>query len=193
MPTQAERTATTVGELVARARELFAQRGFAATSIEDIVRAAGVTRGALYHHFDSKTDVFRAVFEEEQRRLAARIVDAAAGADGPLAALETGSLAFLEECLEPGLQRIFLIDGFAALGWEGVRELEGPHTMAPLRAGVEAAMDAGELERRPVEPVVSLVFGALCEAAMAIARAEDQEAMLRSTRREVQRLFAALG
>src|ERR687890_2389322 len=98
MPTQAERTATTTAELVARARELFAQRGFAATSIEDIVRAAGVTRGALYHHFDSKTDVFRAVFEDEQRRLAERVVEAAAGADGPLAALETGCLAFLEEC-----------------------------------------------------------------------------------------------
>ena len=192
MPTQAERTATTTAELVARARELFASRGFAATSIEDIVRAAGVTRGALYHHFDSKTEVFGAVFEEEQRQLTARVTEAAASADGPLDALETGCLAFLEECLEPGLQRIFLIDGFAALGWQGVRDAEGPYMMAALRTGIEAAMEAGELERRPVEPLVSLVFGALCEAAMAIARADDQAARLRATRREVRRLFAVL-
>src|SRR5437868_14309250 len=93
--TQAERSEATVHERVRTARELFAERGYAGTSIEDIVRAAGVTRGALYHHFDSKADVFRAVFEDLERDLAAMSVEAARGKRDPWKQMEAGCMAFL--------------------------------------------------------------------------------------------------
>src|SRR5437763_9931945 len=119
--TQAERSAATTGELVRTSRELFAARGFADTSIDDIVSAAGVTRGALYHHFDSKADVFRAVFEDLGRDLAAMSVEAARGKRDPWKQMEAGCMAFLDISRDPGIQRIALLDGPAVLSWEGVR------------------------------------------------------------------------
>src|SRR3954462_8457644 len=121
--TQAQRSEATISDLVATARELFATKGFAGTSIEDMVRAAGVTRGALYHHFENKTELFRAVLEAEARALAVRTVAAAAGEHDAWRRVEAGALAFLDACTEPGVQQILLIDATAVVGWEGLREI----------------------------------------------------------------------
>src|SRR4051794_38128836 len=107
--TQAQRSEATISDLVATARELFATKGFAGTSIEDMVRAAGVTRGALYHHFENKTDLFRAVLEAEARKLADRIVAAAERKRDPWKQVEAGALAFLDACTDPEVQQILLI------------------------------------------------------------------------------------
>src|SRR5437764_9758645 len=148
--TQAERSAATTGELVRTARELFATRGFADTSIDDIVSAAGVTRGALYHHFDSKTDVFRAVFEDLERELAELIQDAARGKRDPWKRIEAGIMAFLDACRQPEVQRIVMLDAPAVLGWDEYREIEHRHTMSLWHHALQSAMDEGKLSRRPV-------------------------------------------
>jgi AcrR family transcriptional regulator len=191
--TQAERSGATVAELVAAARRLLAEKGFAETSIEDTVRAAGVTRGALYHHFESKTDVFRAVFEAEQQRLAERINAAALRKKGDTwARVEAGCLAFLEECLDPGVQQIVLIDGFVALGWLEMHEIEYRYTLSVLETGIALAMREDSIKRRPVAPLAHLLFGGLCQAAMTIARAPDQHKMWREMRGEVRHILATL-
>jgi AcrR family transcriptional regulator len=191
MGRQAERSDTTVRQLVATARELFTTKGFAQTSTEDIVRAAGVTRGALYHHFDSKLDLFRAVAEEQLRRLAERL---AAASDDPdaLRRAEAACLAFLEACLDPAIRQVLLIDGEAVLGWDEMRELEHDYTLQLVVAGIEAAMEQGTLRRRPAAPLAHLLFGALCEAAMVIARAEDKDTAIAEVGAEVVALLRAL-
>src|SRR3954453_14090288 len=108
--TQAERSEATRGALIAAARPLFAERGFAGVGTEEIVRAAGVTRGALYHHFSGKDDLFRAVFEQVESEVTERIAEGALSDPDPVAALRAGAEMFLDACLEPEVQRIVLID-----------------------------------------------------------------------------------
>lgn len=190
--TQAERSDATIHQLVATARELFARQGFAQTSIEDIVRAAGVTRGALYHHFDAKLDVFRAVVEEELRALTERLAAAAPDEPDALKRAEAGCLAYLDACREPAVQQIVLIDGEAVLGWAGMRELERDYTLQLVVAGIEAAMAQGTLRARPPTPLAHLLFGALGEAGMVIARAEEEDAAIAEVGAEVSQLLRAL-
>jgi AcrR family transcriptional regulator len=189
--TQAERSAATTGDLVRTARELFASRGFADTSIDDIVSTAGVTRGALYHHFDSKTDVFRAVFEDLERELAERITNAARGKRDPWKRIEAGCMVFLDACREQDVQRIVMLDAPAVLGWDEYREIEHRYTLTLWHHALQAAMDDGKLSRRPVEPLAHLLFGSVCEAAMITARGSDA-ALERDMRKEIRRLLAAL-
>jgi AcrR family transcriptional regulator len=189
--TQAERTEETVGRLVATAREQFARRGFAGTSTEDIVHAAGVSRGALYHHFDDKTALFRAVFEAEERAVAAEVGRASARKRDPWRRIEAGCEAFLDAAAQPGSRRILLIDGPAVLGWDGVREIQYRYGLSAWRQGLEQAMDAGRLRRRRAGPLAHVLFGALCEASMVIARSEDDE-IIRGVRSEIRHLVRAL-
>ena len=183
---QAERSGATRAALVAAARELFAARGYAAVGTEEIVQRAGVTRGALYHHFDGKLDLFRSVYEQMEVELVERIAsEAMAGAD-PFQALKVGAEAFLDACLDPAVQRITLLDAPAVLGWEEWREVGFRHGLGLVQATLQAAMDAGQLERQPVDVLAHLLIGSLDEAAMLVARAEDVTA----TRREVGRTIA---
>src|SRR5687767_6457834 len=125
--TQEERSEKTRAALTSAARRLFADRGYAGVGTEEIVRAAGVTRGALYHHFSGKPDLLEAVYEQIEREITQKIATGAlAGAD-PLEALHAGSEMFLDVCLEPEVQRIVLLDAPAVLGWERWREIAADH------------------------------------------------------------------
>lgn len=190
--TQAERSESTIQELVSTARELFSSKGFADTSIEDLVRAAGVTRGALYHHFENKTDVFRAVVEAEASALARSLLGAAERKRDSWRQLEAGCLAYLDECTDPQMQQILLLDGPAVLGWEGLREIEGRYTMAMLKRALHTAMEDGKLRARPPDPLAYALFGAMAELGMMVAREPDQEAAKRAARRELQALLRAI-
>jgi AcrR family transcriptional regulator len=174
--TKAEQSEATRRELVKVARRLFAKRGYAATPIEEIVRSAGVTRGALYHHFEGKQDLFLAVFEEMEGELSQQVADAAAKEPRPELHLEVGCQAMLDACLDPAVQRIALLDAPSVLGWQSWHEIEERHALGLLRMAVEGAMDAGHIERQPAGPLAQVLLGALIEAALAIARAEDVEA-----------------
>jgi AcrR family transcriptional regulator len=193
--TQAQRSATTIADLTAHARQLFATRGYQETSIEDIVRQAGVTRGALYHHFDGKLAVFRAVFSDVQRELTEDTARVALDADGgPLDQLEAGCLAFVDACADPGIQQVFLVDGFTVLGWHELRRMEADHTLAALQVAVDRAIAAGEIADRPAEPIVAMLFGGMCEAVMLIARTPEAhvQATRKAVRAEIRRTIRSL-
>jgi AcrR family transcriptional regulator len=171
---KAERSEATRSALIAKARGLFAERGYAEVSTEEIVRATGVTRGALYHHFAGKMELFRAVYESVEQELVERIgASALASAEDPLQALHAGAQAFLDACEDPAVQRIALLDAPAVLGWEQWRAIGLQYGFGLVEGTVQAAMDAGLIERQPVRPLAHLLLGAIDEGAMLVARADD--------------------
>jgi AcrR family transcriptional regulator len=190
-PTQQERTEATTTSLVTAARELFAEDGYAATSLDAVVSKAGVTKGALYHHFGGKRELFEAVFVAEQVRLSDAVMAAVATKDDPWDAFEAGCGAFIEACQEPGAQRIFLLDAPVALGWETIRRLESG-SLELMKQGIQMSIDAGSIPPRPVDPLAHLLFGAVCESAMVVARAPDQDTALRDALAELHRLLSSL-
>lgn len=188
--TQAERSEATREALITAARALFAERGYAGVPTEEVVRAAGVTRGALYHHFGGKRDLFEAVYERVEAELAQRIAAGAlgAGAAEPLEAMQAGAEEFLQACTEPEAQQIALLDGPSVLGWDRWREIAANHGLGLIEASLRAAVEAGAIQGQPIRPLAHVLMGALDEAAMLVARAEDPERM----RAEVGRTLAAL-
>ncbi len=177
--TQAERSQSTRQALVAAARPLFADRGYAGVGTEEIVRAAGVTRGALYHHFDGKRELFEAVYEQIEVELAERIAAGAleANASSPLEAMRAGAEMFLQVSTEPEAQQIVLLDGPSVLGWDRWREIAAAHGLGLIEATLQAAIEAGAIDPQPVRPLAHVLMGALDEAAMLVARAEDPKQM----------------
>ncbi|HEX2312968.1 MAG TPA: helix-turn-helix domain-containing protein [Thermomonospora sp.] len=159
--------------LVAEARRLFAAHGYGAVGLAEIVRAAGVTKGALYHQFDGKADLFRAVLEEVQQEVGARVAAAADAEADPWAQLLAGCRAFLAASADPEVQRIMLIDGPAVLGWDEWRAMDEAASARHLVEALTALAEAGVLAPRPVAPVARLLSGAMNEAAMWLARSAD--------------------
>jgi AcrR family transcriptional regulator len=164
------------------ARELFAERGYAAVGTEEIVARAGVTRGALYHHFEDKRDLFRAVHEGLEAELVASIGAQVEGIEDPWELLVTGTRAFLDACSDDALRQISLLDAPAVLGWEEWREISARHSAGLVSFALGNAMERGVLRRQEVAPLAQLLQGAMAEAAMIIANAPDQE----QARRDVE-------
>jgi AcrR family transcriptional regulator len=194
----AERSEATRAALVAAARPLFADRGYAHVGTEEIVRAAGVTRGALYHQFRDKLELFAAVVEQLEQELAKRTSVAAMatqqpGNPDPLAELRAGAEAWLEACTEPEIQRIVLLDGPAVLGWERWREIGMRYSVGLVEAVLQAAIDVGQLEAQPVRPLAHVLMGASDEAALYVATAEDSRAARVEVTAVLDRLLSALG
>ena len=175
MPTQAERTEATRGRLIATARRLFAERGFAATSTEEILKEAAVSRGALYHHFPSKTDLFQATFEQVEDELTAQVLQSAAagGETDPMRILQIGFDAFLDQCLNPEVQRIVMLDGPTVLGWDLWHELDERYAFGTIKTVLSVAADIGRIEPSAVDPLAHLLLGAVMQAGMVVARSED--------------------
>jgi AcrR family transcriptional regulator len=192
--TQAERSEATRDALIEAARSLFAERGYAAVGTEEIVRAAGVTRGALYHHFGGKRDLFEAVYERIEVELAQRIASGAldAGSATPLEAMRAGAEMFLQASTEPEAQRIVLLDGPSVLGWDRWREIAAEHGLGLIEATLQAAVDAGAIPEQPVRPLAHVLMGALDEAAMLVARAKDPGLMRAEVGRTLDSLLAGL-
>lgn len=186
--TQTERREQTQRALLSAARRLFAEQGFSATSTPEIVAAAGVTRGALYHHYADKLALFAAVVEEEQLLMAMAINLAAEGDEepGPIKALMAGCDAFLDAMQDPGRRRILLIDAPAVLGRAAVDAIDARHGMETLICGLRDAMDAGAIRRLPVETLAHL-FGAMFDRA---ALAPSQE--LGDYRKSIKALIRGL-
>ena len=191
---QSERSESTRAALIEAARALFAERGYAGVGTEEIVRAAGVTRGALYHHFDGKRDLFEAVYERVEAELAERIATGALNADAesPLEAMRAGAEMLLQACTEPEAQQIALLDGPSVLGWDRWREIAAKHGLGLIEASLQAAIDAGAIAEQPVRPLAHVLMGGLDEAAMLVARAEDPERMRAEVGRTLDSLIAAL-
>lgn len=163
---QGERRLATIHALLVSGRRLFGKHGYARVSSASIAAAAGVTTGALYHHFVDKASLFRAVLEAVEADLASSVRLAAAGPGDPLLRLERGALAFLEAARQPPARQIVLVDGPSVLGWERWREIDARHHLRPLRAAIIAAMRARLVERRDPDALARLYMGALTEAAL---------------------------
>ena len=175
MPTQAERTEATRGRLIATARRLFAEKGFAATSTEEILSEAAVSRGALYHHFSSKTGLFQAAFEAVEDEVTAQVLAAATagGETDPMRILELGFDAFLDQCVNPEVQRIVMLDGPTVLGWDTWHELDERYAFGTLKTVLGVAAETGRIEESAVDPLAHLLLGAIMQAGMVVARADD--------------------
>jgi AcrR family transcriptional regulator len=192
--TQAARSAATRDALIAAARRLFAERGYGEVGTEEIVRAAGVTRGALYHHFADKTELFAAVFEALETEVAARI--AAAGAaepdPDPIAVMRAAVAGWLDACADPEVHRIMLIDAPSVLGWERWTEISNRYNMGLAQALLAQAMEMGRIAEQPVAPLGHTIIGAVREAAMYLARADDQAAARRDVGLVMDQLLRGL-
>jgi AcrR family transcriptional regulator len=190
---KADQSEATRSALVEAARSLFAERGYGAVATEEIVRAAGVTRGALYHHFAGKRELFEAVYEDVERRLVERIAASAmSAASDPLTALEVGAQAFLDACEDPAVQRVALLDAPSVLGWERWREIGMRYALGLVQATVKEAIDAGLIDPQPVTTLSHLLIGAIDEGAMLIARADDGGETREQVGASVSRFLAAL-
>ena len=200
--TQADRSQATRAALLASGRALFAERGFAGTAREEIVERAGVTRGALHHHFGTKQDLFAAVFEAVEGELAARIATAAMAGVDPRDQLRRGCHEFLDAALDSAVQRIVLLDAPAVLGWAAWREVDARYALGLVTEGLRAVFAAGragpgghEQSRagpRPVEPLGHLLLAALNEAAMLVAGSPDPVAARAEVGAIVDQLLDAL-
>lgn len=175
---QNERSQRTSSRILAEARRLFAEYGFAGVSAEQIVSTAGVTRGALYHHFDGKKGLFRAVLNQVQTEIEERVKTAVNRTQDPMEKLIAGNNEFLAACLDPGLQRILLTEGPAVLGWEEWRAVDEDHVQGKYRAFLTELIDNGVLRSFPVDALAHIISGAANEAAFWAARAEDPETAL---------------
>ncbi|MBX8689910.1 TetR family transcriptional regulator [Mycobacterium sp. 20091114027_K0903767] len=187
--TQAERTRATIDQILVVARERFAADGYDNTFVDNVAERAGMTKGALYHHFEGKRGLFAAVFENEQRAIGEAVNRAARGTKDSWQRFLRGCRGFFDAVLDPGVQRITLIDAPAVLGWEAMRDLEDEHVTSLLRLGLAQVIADGHLPEQRVEPLAHLLRGAMCEAAMTVARSSDPERESRDSMAALERLL----
>jgi AcrR family transcriptional regulator len=192
--TQAERSARTRAALIAAARSLFTSNGFGGVGTEAIVRAAGVTRGALYHQFPDKTELFAAVFEAVEGELMQRIGAAVAAAqpEDALSALRIGAAAWFEACREPEVQRITLIEGPAVLGWARWREIGMSYGFGLVEGLLRHAIATGQIREQPIKPLAHLLIGAIDEAALYVVEADDPEVARAEVEAVIEQMIASL-
>ncbi len=186
--TKVEQHALTRAELLRQARRIFSTAGYADAATEDIVRQAGLTRGALYYHFRDKQALFEVVVEEVAREIADKIDAAAIPAKSAFDGLVLGTHAFLDACLDPAARRIYLVDAPSVLGWHRWREIDGRHGMRTLRIGVDAVLAERPDRALSPEPLTYLLSGALNEAVMWLHEAKDETV----ARREMDRMLLLL-
>jgi AcrR family transcriptional regulator len=174
MVTKAEQSNATRQALVAAARPLFAEHGFADTSTEAVVQAAGVTRGALYHQFRDKTALFEAVYEDLEQSLMHDVVRAVKDIRDPMLMLRRGSQAFLDACLDPAILRVVLIEAPTVLGWQRWREIDMEYGLGMVIGALQWAQSEGVIERTPVMAMAHVLLGGLMEGALVMAYATDR-------------------
>ena len=190
---RAQHVEATRAALVAAGRELFGTKGFSATSVDDLAAEAGVTTGALYHHFKTKTDLFAAVFETVHVELLGRAATASAKAKrGHADGLLKGFESFLDAVLEPEVARIIVLDAPAVLGLERYTELDERYAFVAIVESLELAHAAGELDVRDAETLARLLLGAVTRGAMLVANAADKRRTRNAVARSLRGLLAGL-
>lgn len=192
--TQADRTAATRAALIAAARTLFAEQGYSAIGTQTIAAQAGVTRGALYHQFADKAELFNAVFEQVEAELMTEIgnVMSEVAVTDPIEALEVGAGLWLELCADPHVHRIVLIEAPAVLGWEQWREVGQRYALGMVETLIAAAVESGAVPEQPVRPLAHVMIGAIDEAAMYVARSDEPDRARAEMRDVVRRLIQAM-
>ena len=173
---RAERGEATRAALVRAARDLFSERGYGGVGTNEVVERAGVTRGAMYHHFSEKKDLFRAVYEQTEQELIGVTLRAIEGIDDPWERLVVGVRTFFDVCEDPKLRQIGLVDAPAVLGWQEWRDIGKRYVFGAVTFVLQDAMDKGVLREADTTTLAHLFIAALGEAALMLAGAEDPAA-----------------
>jgi AcrR family transcriptional regulator len=193
MSIKAERGQATRQQIIAHARKLFAEAGYEAVSIEAVLRACGLSRGALYHHFATKEALFTAVLEGEEARVAETLMQAAQGQANPLDMLRAGCDAFLQMAAsDPAVRRIVLTDAPSVVGWDVWRDIDSRHGLGLLKAALGLAAGLGHLPENRVDMYAHALLAVLTEMALLVARADDHEAAAVAGRDTVELVLTRL-
>jgi AcrR family transcriptional regulator len=192
--TQQERSAATRDALISSARKLWGARGYAEVGTPEIAAAAGVTRGAMYHQFADKAALFGEVVEAVEQDVMARMatIVAESGAGSPADAIRAAVDAWLEVSGDPEVRQLILLDAPSVLGWAAFRDVAQRYSLGMTEQLLTEAIRAGQLADQPVRPLAHVLIGALDEAAMAIATADDPKRVRRETREVLHRLIDAM-
>jgi len=182
----------TRGQLIAVATRLFTEHGYEGTSVEAVLAAAGVSRGALYHHFAGKEALFEAVVADVSDRVTAELTEAVAGCTDPVDAVRTAARAWIGLAGDPGIQRIVLLDAPSVLGWERWRAMDDGRTLGAMRAMLQAVSDSGRLPAGLVDPFSHMILAGLDEIALVVARAGDPGAAVAEGSAAVEELLSRL-
>jgi AcrR family transcriptional regulator len=182
----------TRGQLIEVATRLFAEHGYEGTSIEAVLSAAGVSRGALYHHFAGKEALFEAVVSAVSEQVTVELTEAVKGCADPLDAMRTAAIAWIGLAADPVIQRVVLVDAPSVLGWDRWRAMDDGRTLGTMRAMLQAISDSGRLPAELVGPFSHMILAALDEIVLVIARAPDSTAAVAEGRMAVQALLDRL-
>ena len=182
----------TRAQLIAIATRMFADRGYEETSIEAVLREAGVSRGSLYHHFASKEALFEAVAEEVEDSVGSQTMAAADGITEPLDALRAGFLAWIRLAGDPVVRRILLIDAPSVLGWERWRAMEEGHALGLIRLVLQAIAEQGRLRPELVDALAHVLLASVNEVALLVARSDDMETAMESGADAIDELLQRL-
>lgn len=183
---------TTRARILRSAGDLFASRGYEATSIEAVLEKSGVSRGALYHHFQDKEELFVAVLEDLEARIADATVKASRGIADPVGALLAGCNAWLDISRDPDIRQIVMIDAPAVVGWQKWREIDARFGFGLLKGSLRAAAEAGRLSPALVEPLAHILLAAVLEIALLMARADDAPGSVRQAKAALRELIEKL-
>jgi AcrR family transcriptional regulator len=182
----------TRAQLIAIATRLFAAHGYEGTSIEAVLREAGVSRGSLYHHFAGKEALYEAVLEDVETKVGMQTVEASRGATGPVDALRKGFIEWIRLASDPVVQRILLIDAPSVLGWQEWRAMEERHALGLIRAVLQEIADQGNLRPELVGTLAHVLLASVNEVALLVARADDQEAAMKDGADAIDELLRRL-
>lgn len=191
MATQSERRTSTIEALLDAARQTFVEDGFDATSVDDVARRVGLSKGAVYHHYPSKLGLFRAVFEAVELEIQERVIRRAAKVTDPVERIIAGNDAFLEAAMDPEVARIALMQAPAVLGWTEFREIDERYFLGLLRQALSEAMSE-KVGSEQATLRARMIFGGLCELAVAIATSLHPKRTLQLAKVESRRAVRSL-
>ena len=192
MPSNVPRAESTRQRLIVVARELFASHGYQDTSVQEVLDRSGVSRGALYHHFQSKEALFEAVLEEVERELADAIIQASAEATTSGATLRAGSAAFFESAKDPAIRQIVLVDAPNAVGWSTWRAIDTRYGFGLLKAAFRSEAEEGRLPLDLADAYAHILLAALLELGLHIANATDSTRAQQQAQQAIDTLLTRL-
>jgi AcrR family transcriptional regulator len=180
----------TRGQLIAVATQLFTDHGYEGTSIEAVLSAAGVSRGALYHHFAGKEALFEAVVVDVTNRVNNELAEAVRGCTDPVDALRVAAREWIGLAGDPSIQRIVLVDAPSVLGWDRWRAMDDGRTLGAMRMMLQGVSASGRLPAALVDPFAHMILAALDEIALVVARADDPAVAVAEGRTAVEELLS---